>query len=138
MGAAGGDGAASRAVQADVPFLPNEWRYQLSILVPALPGGVWGAEPAWGAGPAWGTWPDSQASTAITPPNETASMKNTAVSPLAAMMIPATPGPAILASPVTVANSEVPRRSSVPADQVEHEGLAGHRWPATRPPAGPG
>ena len=39
-------------------------------------------------------------------------MKNTAVSPLAAMMIPATAGPAILASPVTVANSEVPRRSS--------------------------
>jgi hypothetical protein len=31
---------------------------------------------------------------------------------VAAMTIPATPGPAILARPVTVANSEVPRRSS--------------------------
>jgi hypothetical protein len=39
-------------------------------------------------------------------------MKNTAVSPPAAMTIPATPGPAILASPVTVANRELPRRSS--------------------------
>ena len=38
--------------------------------------------------------------------------KNTAVSPDAAMTIPAIPGPAIRASPVTVANSEVPRRSS--------------------------
>jgi len=35
-----------------------------------------------------------------------------AVSPVAAMMTPAMPGPAILASPVTVANREVPRRSS--------------------------
>ena len=54
---------------------------------------------------------DSQARTAITPANEAASTKNTAVSPLTAMTIPATPGPAILASPVTVANREPPRRS---------------------------
>ena len=64
------------------------------------------------AGAGWAGFLDSQASTAITPPNEAALMKNTAVSPLAAMMIPATAGPAILASPVTVAYSEVPRRSS--------------------------
>jgi hypothetical protein len=58
------------------------------------------------------TRPASRARTAITPRNEAALMKNTAVSPLAAMMSPATPGPAILASPVTVANRELPRRSS--------------------------
>ena len=55
---------------------------------------------------------DSQVRTATTPRKDTASTKNTAVSPVAAMTIPATPGPAILARPVTVANSEVPRRSS--------------------------
>jgi hypothetical protein len=39
------------------------------------------------------------------------SQASTAVSPVAAMTIPATPGPAILATPVTIAYSELPRRS---------------------------
>jgi hypothetical protein len=49
---------------------------------------------------------DSQARMAITPRNEAASTKNTAVSPVVAITIPATPGPAIRARPVTVANSD--------------------------------
>jgi len=46
---------------------------------------------------------DSRDTTTMTPVNDAASARNTAVSPLIAMITPASPGPAILARPVIVA-----------------------------------